>query len=355
MTRLHYLSKIDSKLVENLKCPIRSDYKTKQVYFRSRFFDQKVETKPELAFKVNKLARLSIQNEINVHKRFLYFNLSDFLINTIDTSNQNRYNNEQLYEIFHLPNREYLVFNRFAGHLTLFNEHNIALRQVFIKLIKVKSKVIQIIGDRVVIVLANSSQTVHFIYLFDFELNMVRSKALKNVLYLKINQNFVMFESSLKFQANRIELLDFGLEKVDQFSYGELDSHTSLFDMLTRISFIYILPDRFVLDTKHHDELVLEFFDRTKCRNQRAQLVARVEINKCESYAIKVDRQSRVYAIVEVFVDDYYDEALVVRNLAGGGNRENLYCYDLSGSLLFKRFVAVLDDLESVDLMNQLG
>jgi hypothetical protein len=177
-----------------------------------------------------------------------------------------------------------------------------------------------------------------------------------------MNQNFIMFESSLSVNSikkqlsgdSKIELLNYDLQKVDQFTYKEMDSNVSVFDLMTRISLLYFLPDRFVVDSKSNDTLELSFFMRNADKTQKAVLFAKIEIEKCESYAIKVDQESRLYVIVEVFVDDYYDRELRVRNL-DGGNRENLYCYDMNAKLLFKRFVAVLEDLDNVDLMNQLA
>ncbi len=356
------LSQIDSEFTQDIKNACLNDSKTRLAYFKLVFCDEKLDTKPELGLKAIKLAKLTFKNEINIHKRFLYFHLSDFLINTIDKSNQTRYTNEQLYELFHLPDREYLVFNRFVGRLSLFNEHSIIIKEFLIKLIKVKSINIQIIGHKIVIVLANTNQTVHFIHTFDLGLNLVCSKRIKNILYLSMNQNFIMFESSLSVNSikkqlsgdSKIELLNYDLQKVDQFTYKEMDSNVSVFDLMTRISLLYFLPDRFVVDSKSNDTLELSFFMRNADKTQKAVLFAKIEIEKCESYAIKVDQESRLYVIVEVFVDDYYDRELRVRNL-DGGNRENLYCYDMNAKLLFKRFVAVLEDLDNVDLMNQLA
>ena len=307
----------------------RSYYKKQLNYLKSK---SNVDDLTTNLTRLHYFGRVRLQNEFNIYKKFYYFHLYQTDIKRRECPTE--YKGYQ-YECCFLSKESYLIQDLEKKELILLDKKGYVVKKVSIKS-SYSVNLFKIINSKIIVILYNAKTRSKYICILDFDLNVQKTRKLESSqLLINFGPDSIFFQQCSSVKNNRFLVLDLDLNEVESID-ANLFQEKHFIDT-NRTHLFNVVNDRVLIK----DFLDSNFYNIKIVSKTNGDLIQTINnlnyfINRI-NYFVKIDSDLNIYII----------------NTCKEDNLAYLYCYNLNGQLIFKRFVPFLGECYYVDFVSE--
>ncbi len=341
LSYLNKSSKFSSKFFNHVFEKLRKKFD----FIKSKYEHENLDDNFEkIVSNIHKFGLIKIVNELNIYKKFYYFNLCQTIIENKTCPIE--YNSFK-YECFFISRESYLINDLENKEFILLNK-----KKKIVKKIRIKENytlsVFKLLNSRLYLVLYNSSRQKKLIVILDYNLKLLKSKTLDS------RANIVCSgPSNLVFQcSNQLLVLDSELdeiERLDQFNF--------------RQKFLLNF-EKFHLVNLFEDHIIVkDFSDSLNIYNvkivsrETGQLNSTIQnlnffLNRL-NYFVKTDLESNIFIVNTHENENNLSDVNDFENV-NNNNRPMclMYCYNKNGQFMFSREIELLNNCYYIDFID---
>ncbi|CAF0739649.1 unnamed protein product [Brachionus calyciflorus] len=300
-SRFKLIEEMKTKMLKDLESLTRND-KVEKIKF---YFNHL------LSFSIFEFIGLSYINDFSLINKLKYL---DFYNPTNLIQVPMELQNKSNYQIHPMTNLKYFLFNTNKRELSLMSINSCDLKKL--KLPDDKYCNFHVYKSNMFCVICSLNFEEVILQVYDFSLNLIKSKQIEPGYIYFFNSNLVNYSKSDK---NEHQIFD-----------CELNQKFTLKNVY-RNPLIDYVNDRIMFLEDERDGLHLKIITFTD-----NNLIGKVKINTASSFSIIIDEESNIY----------------IRMMDLGSNLMHIYCYDSNATFLFKKYVPNLDNFHSIKLIS---